>query len=38
MDERDRSTWIFIGATALVLLVAAGPKLWWLARTKGWLG
>lgn len=38
MKASTRETLLFIGAVLLVLLVAAGPKLWWLLREKGWLG
>lgn len=38
MKESTREMLVFLGAALLVILIAAGPKLWWLVRTKGWLG
>ena len=38
MKESTRETLVFIGAVLLVLLIAAGPKILWLLRSKGWLG
>jgi hypothetical protein len=38
MKQSTRETLVFLGVALVVILIAAGPKLWWLARTKGWLG
>ena len=38
MKPSTRETLMFIGAVLLVLLIAAGPKIGWLLREKGWLG
>jgi hypothetical protein len=38
MKQSTRETLVVLGVALLVILIAAGPKLWWLARTKGWLG
>ena len=38
MKDSTREMLVFLGAALVVILIAAGPKLWWLARTQGWLG
>ena len=37
MKHSTREMLVFIGTVLLVLLVAAGPKMLWLLRSKGWL-
>lgn len=38
MKQSTREMLVFLGGGLLVILIAAGPKIWWLLRTKGWLG
>jgi hypothetical protein len=38
MKDSTRETLVFVAAVLVVLLIAAGPKFWWLLREKGWLG
>jgi hypothetical protein len=37
MKESTREALVFLGTGILVILIAAGPKIVWLLRTKGWL-
>lgn len=38
MKQSTREMLVFLGAGLLVILIAVGPKIWWLLRSKGWLG
>lgn len=38
MKDSTREMLVFLVAALVVILIAAGPKFWWLARTQGWLG
>ena len=38
MKQSTREMLVFLGAGLLVILIAAGPKIWWLLRSEGWLG
>jgi hypothetical protein len=38
MKDSTREMLVFLVAALVVILIAAGPKLWWLARAQGWLG
>jgi hypothetical protein len=38
MKQSTRESLVFLGVCLLVILIAAGPKILWLARSKGWLG
>lgn len=37
MKQSTREMLVFLGVWILVVLIAAGPKILWLARSKGWL-
>jgi len=37
MKESTREMLVFLGVGLLVILIAAGPKILWLLRSKGWL-
>ena len=37
MKQSTREMLVFLGAGLLVILIAAGPKICWLLRSKGWL-
>mgnify|MGYP003337935936 FL=1 len=37
MKETTRAALVFLGTGIIVILIAAGPKIFWLLRAKGWL-